>query len=82
MGEPYFCKYVCPQGILEGAIPLSLADVSIRAALGTLFYDEVQHSGNCRAVEHYVLSSFLQMDLPAWSFLFSVQSHLNFTVSS
>lgn len=37
MGEPYFCKYVCPQGILEGAIPLSLADVSIKAALGTLF---------------------------------------------
>ncbi|MBS6417952.1 MAG: 4Fe-4S binding protein [Olsenella uli] len=37
MGDPYFCKYVCPQGILEGAIPLSLADASIRAALGSLF---------------------------------------------
>ena len=37
MGDPYFCKYVCPQGILEGAIPLSLADSSIKAALGTLF---------------------------------------------
>ena len=37
MGEPYFCKYVCPQGILEGAIPLSLADSSIKAALGKLF---------------------------------------------
>ena len=37
MGEPFFCKYVCPQGILEGAIPLSLADSSIKAALGKLF---------------------------------------------
>ena len=37
MGDPYFCKYICPQGVLEGAIPLSLANVSIRAALGKLF---------------------------------------------
>ncbi len=34
---PYFCKYICPQGILEGAIPLSIADKSIRLALGKLF---------------------------------------------
>ena len=37
MGDPFFCKYICPQGILEGGIPLSLADNSIRAALGKLF---------------------------------------------
>lgn len=37
MGSPYFCKYVCPQGILEGGIPLSLANGSIRATLGPLF---------------------------------------------
>ena len=23
MGDPFFCKYICPQGVLEGAIPLS-----------------------------------------------------------
>lgn len=34
---PYFCKYICPQGILEGGIPLSLTNSSIRAALGSLF---------------------------------------------
>ena len=32
-----FCKYLCPQGVLEGAIPLSLASTSIRSALGSLF---------------------------------------------
>lgn len=37
IGSPYFCKYICPQGILEGGIPLSLADSSIRGALGALF---------------------------------------------
>ena len=37
MGDPFFCKYLCPAGILEGAIPLSLADSGIRAALGWLF---------------------------------------------
>ena len=37
MGDPYFCKYLCPQGVLEGAIPLSLANTGIRSALGSLF---------------------------------------------
>ena len=32
-----FCKYLCPQGVLEGAIPLSLTNAGIRAALGKLF---------------------------------------------
>lgn len=35
--SPYFCQYLCPQGILEGGIPLSLASKSIRGALGNLF---------------------------------------------
>lgn len=37
MGDPFFCKYLCPQGVLEGAIPLSLANSGVRAALGKLF---------------------------------------------
>ena len=37
MGDPFFCKYLCPQGVLEGAIPLSAVNSGIRAALGTLF---------------------------------------------
>ena len=37
MGDPFFCKYICPQGVLEGAIPLSLANSGIRSALGHLF---------------------------------------------
>lgn len=37
MGDPFFCKYICPAGILEGGIPLAAADASIRASLGGLF---------------------------------------------
>ncbi len=37
MGDPFFCKYICPQGVLEGAIPLSLTNSGIRSALGRLF---------------------------------------------
>ena len=37
MGDPFFCKYLCPQGVLEGAIPLSITNEGIRTALGTLF---------------------------------------------
>ncbi len=37
LGDPFFCKYLCPQGVLEGAIPLSLASESVRSALGSLF---------------------------------------------
>ena len=37
MGNPFFCKYICPQGVLEGAIPLSLTNAGIRSALGKLF---------------------------------------------
>ncbi len=37
MGDPYFCKYACPVGILQGGIPLSIANTSIRASLGSLF---------------------------------------------
>lgn len=41
MGDPFFCKYICPQGVLEGAIPLSLVNEGIRAALGTLFVQKL-----------------------------------------
>ena len=37
MGDPFFCKYLCPQGVLEGAIPLAVVNSGIRAALGVLF---------------------------------------------
>ncbi len=37
MGDPFFCKVPLPAGCAGGAIPLSLANSGIRAALGSLF---------------------------------------------
>ena len=37
MGNPFFCKYLCPAGILEGGLPLSIVNSGIRAGLGWLF---------------------------------------------
>ncbi|GAA0735158.1 4Fe-4S binding protein [Clostridium oceanicum] len=37
MGEPAFCKYICPSGTVLGGIPLTLIDKSLRPALGFLF---------------------------------------------
>lgn len=37
MGEPFFCKYICPQGTLEGGVLLSCANKGIRSVLGFLF---------------------------------------------
>jgi ferredoxin-type protein NapH len=34
---PYFCKLICPVGILEGAIPLAILDEGVRGQLGFLF---------------------------------------------
>lgn len=36
-GDPFFCKYICPAGTLEGGIPLVLLDNGMRAAAGALF---------------------------------------------
>lgn len=37
MGDPMFCKYICPAGTLQGGIPLVLLNKSLRSAIGYLF---------------------------------------------
>ncbi len=36
-GIPWFCKFICPAGTLEGGLPLLAANESLRAAAGALF---------------------------------------------
>ena len=61
MGDPWFCKWLCPAGILEGAIPLSLTDSGIRAALGTLFTWK-----SCILVGIIILSIFFYRPFCKW----------------
>jgi polyferredoxin len=37
-GEPFFCKFLCPAGTLEAALPLVLFNVSFRELIGGLFF--------------------------------------------
>ncbi len=37
-GAPFFCKFICPAGTLEGGIPLLLAHPELRGTIGGLFY--------------------------------------------
>ena len=38
LGAPWFCKWICPAGTLEGGIPLVLTNASLRAGLGFTFW--------------------------------------------
>lgn len=37
MGQPWFCKWICPSGTLLGGIPQILLNPSLRSAIGFLF---------------------------------------------
>ncbi len=37
IGDPWFCKYICPVGTLEGGIPLVLLNEGLRSAIGFLY---------------------------------------------
>lgn len=37
VAPPYFCKYLCPAGTLEGGLPLMLKNPQLRQAAGALF---------------------------------------------
>ena len=37
VGDPWFCKYLCPAGTLEGGIPLLLQNAGLRELAGFLF---------------------------------------------
>lgn len=38
IGSPAFCKYICPAGTIEAALPLMLSDTSLFLSVGWLFF--------------------------------------------
>lgn len=41
VAPPYFCKYLCPAGTLEGGLPLMLTNPALRSLAGALFHWKV-----------------------------------------
>ena len=37
LGDPWFCKYICPAGTLEGGVPLVLLNSALRETVGFLY---------------------------------------------
>lgn len=37
IGDPWFCKYICPAGTLEGGIPLVILNEGLRQTIGWLY---------------------------------------------
>ena len=37
IGDPWFCKYICPVGTLEGGIPLVIMNEALRETIGFLY---------------------------------------------
>ena len=68
-----FCKYICPQGVLEGALPLSAVNEGIRSALGKPVFVETCCADFGSRFERAVLQTVLQMDLPTRCILCTVQ---------
>ncbi len=36
-GDPWFCKYICPAGMLQGGLPLTVLNEGLRGAIGFLY---------------------------------------------
>lgn len=41
IGQPWFCKYLCPAGTLEAGIPMLILQPSLQSTIGWLFYNKV-----------------------------------------
>ena len=72
LGNPFFCKYLCPQGVLEGAIPLSHGQREHPKRAGQPVYMEERGAGGGRHSEPAVLPPVLQVAVPAGSVLRAV----------
>jgi len=38
LGEPAYCRYICPAGALEGGIPFGIFSSQVRAMIGTMYF--------------------------------------------
>ncbi len=41
LGDPWFCKYLCPAGTLEAGLPLLFMQPTLRATVGWLFFNKL-----------------------------------------
>lgn len=67
-GVPFFCKYVCPVGTLEGGVPLVLLNDALRPALGWLFRWKMLLLILCIAASVFIYRPFCKYICPLGAF--------------
>ena len=64
MPLPSFCKYICPAGILEGALPLLSVNTAVRELLGTLFWFKLSLLAFTLAFSVFIFRPFCRFICP------------------
>lgn len=65
---PYFCKYLCPAGTLEGGISLMIADPALRRLAGGLFHWKVLVLAGVAAASALIQRPFCRYLCPLGAF--------------
>ena len=68
VGMPWFCKFICPVGTLEGGIPLVLLNKGMRAAAGALFRWKSVLMILCVAASIFIYRPFCKYMCPLGAF--------------
>jgi polyferredoxin len=64
IGEPYFCKFLCPAGTLEAGLPLVLLNAAFRELAGGLFFLKLALLAALVVFSVFVFRSFCRFICP------------------
>jgi len=64
LGQPWFCKYICPSGTIFGAMPLLAANEPLRRLLGPLFVLKVSLAAVIVVAAVFVYRGFCRVLCP------------------
>lgn len=67
-GEPFFCKYICPVGTLEGGVPLMILNETLRNVIGWLFAWKFLILFICIAASIFIYRPFCKYICPLGAF--------------
>ena len=77
LGQPWFCKYICPSGTLFGAAPLLAANGSLRELIGAQFIFKISAAAGLVIISAFVFRVFCRVLCPLGA-LYSLMNKIAF----